>query len=139
MYAIIATGGKQYRVQAGDVVNIEKIDAEIGSAVIFDDVLAVGGEKLLFGEDVKDAAVVGTVVDQFRDKKVIVYKYKPKTGFHKKKGHRQHHTKIWIEAVCQNAAEAETAKADAEAKYKERAAAAEARKAEKAAEAESED
>ena len=99
MYAIIATGGKQYKVSEGDVIKVEKLAAEAGDAVTFDDVLAVSGDKLLVGDDVKSASVSATVVENGRGKKVIVYKYKRKSGYHKKNGHRQAYTQVKIEKI----------------------------------------
>ena len=89
MYAIIATGGKQYKVSEGDVIKVEKIDAEAGNTVTFDQVIAVSDNTLKVGADVANATVTATVMEQGRGKKVIVYKYKRKTGYHKKNGHRQ--------------------------------------------------
>ena len=99
MYAIIATGGKQYKVSEGDVVRVEKLDVEEGSTVTFDQVLAVSDKELAVGDAVKSATVTGTVMDQARAKKVIVYKYKRKTGYHKKNGHRQAYTEVKIEKI----------------------------------------
>ena len=80
MYAIIATGGKQYKVSEGDVIRVEKLDVEAGNAVTFDQVIAVSDNGLKVGEAVANATVSGTVMDQGRARKVIVYKYKRKTG-----------------------------------------------------------
>ena len=99
MYAIIATGGKQYKVAEGDVIKVEKLDAEVDSTVTFDQVLAVGGDSLKVGADVASSSVSATVVEQGRGKKVIVYKYKPKSGYHKKNGHRQAYTKVKIDKI----------------------------------------
>ena len=99
MYAIIATGGKQYKVSEGDVIYVEKLDAEEGSAVTFDQVVAVSDGSLKVGADVASATVTGTVVSQGKGKKVIVYKYKRKTGYHKKNGHRQAYTQVKIEKI----------------------------------------
>ncbi len=99
MYAIIATGGKQYKVSEGDVIFVEKLDAEKDSTVTFDQVLAIGGDKLAVGNDVASATVSGKVLDQTRGKKIIVYRYKRKTGYHKKNGHRQAYTKVQIEKI----------------------------------------
>ena len=99
MYAIIATGGKQYKVSEGDVIFVEKLDAEKDSTVTFDQVLAVGGDKLAVGSEVANASVSAKVVDQVRGKKIIVYHYKRKTGYHKKNGHRQAYTKVQIEKI----------------------------------------
>ena len=99
MYAIIATGGKQYKVSEGDIIRVEKLEAEAGATVTFDSVIAVSADKLKVGKDVADATVTATVMDQGRGKKVIVYKYKRKSGYHKKNGHRQAYTKVKIEKI----------------------------------------
>ena len=100
MYAIIETGGKQYKVQQGDVVFIEKLNVEAGETVTFDKVLAVGGDEIKVGAPYVDgASVTATVAKQGKAKKVIVYKYKPKKGYHKKQGHRQPYTKVEITAI----------------------------------------
>ena len=90
MYAIIATGGKQYKVAAGDVIKVEKLDTEAGNTV-------TGSLKV--GADVAGATVTATVMEQGRGKKVIVYKYKRKTGYHKKNGHRQAYTQVKIDKI----------------------------------------
>ncbi len=99
MYAIIATGGKQYKVSEGDIVNVEKLSATEGDKVVFDQVIAVGGDNLKVGDAVSSATVDASVVRNGRAKKVIVYKYKPKKGFHKKNGHRQAFTQVKIEKI----------------------------------------
>ena len=99
MYAIIATGGKQYKVSEGDVIKVEKLDTEAGSTVSFDQVIAVSDGTLKVGEDVAKATVSATVMEQGRGKKVIVYKYKRKTGYHKKNGHRQAYTQVKIDKI----------------------------------------
>jgi len=99
MYAIIATGGKQYNVSEGDVIDVEKIEAEAGSEVTFDQVIAIGGDAMKVGEDVAQAKVTGTVVEQGRAKKVVVYRYKRKSGYHKKNGHRQAYTRVKIDSI----------------------------------------
>ena len=99
MYAIIATGGKQYKVSEGDVIKVEKLDAEVGNNVTFDHVIAVSDNSLKVGADVANATVSATVLDQGRGKKVVVYKYKPKTGYHKKNGHRQAYTQVKIDKI----------------------------------------
>ena len=93
MYAIIATGGKQYKVSEGDIITIEKLGVEAGEKVTFDQVLAVSDNGMKVGADVANATVEASVVKEGRAKKVIVYKYKRKTGYHKKNGHRQAFTK----------------------------------------------
>lgn len=99
MYAIIATGGKQYKVAEGDIVKVEKIDAEAGNTVTFDQVIAISDGSLKVGADVEKATVSATVMEQGRGKKVLVYKYKRKTGYHKKNGHRQAYTQVKIEKI----------------------------------------
>lgn len=99
MYAIIATGGKQYKVSEGDEIRVEKLDVEVGSTVTFDQVIAVSDKELKVAGDVANATVTGTVTDQGKGKKVIVYKYKRKTGYHKKQGHRQAFTQVKIEKI----------------------------------------
>ena len=100
MYAVIATGGKQYKGSEGDIICVEKLDAEEGAEVTFDQVLAVGGDKLTVGTPLVDSAsVTGKVQGQIKGKKVIVYHYKRKTGYHKKNGHRQAYTKGQIEKI----------------------------------------
>ena len=96
---IIATGGKQYKVSEGDVIKVEKLDAETGNTVTFDNVIAVSNESLKVGADVANATVSATVMEQGRGKKVIVYKYKRKTGYHKKNGHRQAYTQVKIDKI----------------------------------------
>ena len=99
MYAIIATGGKQYKVSEGDVIKVEKLAAEPGETVTFDTVIAVSDAALKVGEDVSKSSVSATVMEQGRGKKVIVYKYKRKTGYHKKNGHRQCYTQVKIDKI----------------------------------------
>ena len=99
MYAIIATGGKQYKVSEGDVIKVEKLDAEAGDNVTFDNVVAISGDSLLVGADVEKSSVSATVMEQGRGKKVIVYKYKRKSGYHKKNGHRQAYTQVKIDKI----------------------------------------
>ena len=99
MYAIIATGGKQYKVAEGDVINVEKLGVEEGESVTFDQVLAVKDETMKAGPDAAGATVTATVVKNDKAKKVIVYKYKRKTGYHKKNGHRQQYTQVRIEKI----------------------------------------
>ena len=99
MYAIIATGGKQYKVSEGDVIKVEKLDAEAGNVVTFDQVIAVKDNDLKVGEAVANASVTATVMDQGKGKKVIVYKYKRKSGYHKKNGHRQAYTAVKIDKI----------------------------------------
>ncbi len=100
MYAIIATGGKQYKVAEGDIIKVEKLGVDAGETVTFDQVLAVNNGELTVGcPTVAGATVSATVVKEAKAKKVIVYKYKSKTGYHKKNGHRQLYTQLKIEKI----------------------------------------
>ena len=100
MYAIIATGGKQYKVSEGDIITIEKLSADKGENVTFDEVLAIGGDEFKAGNPtVEGAKVEGSVISNGRAKKIIVYKFKPKKGYHKKNGHRQSFTKVRIDKI----------------------------------------
>jgi len=101
VYAIIRTGGKQYRVQQGDVVRVERLPGEVGASVTLGDVLLVGGdgEPKVGGPRVEGASVVGTVVEQGRDAKVRVFKYKKRKHYRRTRGHRQSFTAVRIDAV----------------------------------------
>ena len=101
MYAVIKTGGKQYRVQQGDVIFVEKIDSQANDAVTFEEVLLVGdGEQTKIGAPVvAGAKVEGKVLAQVKGKKIVVYKYKAKKNERKKQGHRQPYTKVEIVAI----------------------------------------
>jgi large subunit ribosomal protein L21 len=100
MYAIIETGGKQYRVQEGDTLYIEKLDVNAGDAVKFDKVLAVStGEELKVGADAASAVVDAEVIENGKGPKVIIYKYKAKKDYRKKQGHRQPYTKVTIAKI----------------------------------------
>lgn len=101
MYAIILTGGKQYRVQEGDVLSVEKIDAEPNTEVELDKVLAVSkDDNIVVGSPyVEGAKVKATILEHGKGKKVIVYKYKAKKNYRRKKGHRQPYTKIKVQNI----------------------------------------
>ena len=101
MYAIIETGGKQYKVAEGDVVFIEKLDAEADSEVVFDKVIAVGGDDgIKVGAPyVKGVAVKAKVLKNGKGKKIYVMTYKPKKNEKRKLGHRQPYTKVEIAAI----------------------------------------
>ncbi len=100
MYAIIETGGKQYKVAEGDVIFVEKLDAEVEATYTFDKVLAIGGDETKIGAPVVEGASVSAkVLKQGKDKKVIVFKYKPKKNYRRKQGHRQPYTKVQIEKI----------------------------------------
>ncbi len=98
MYAVIATGGKQYRVSVGDEIFIEKIEGEAGEAVQFNEVLAISDDDgMKTGNPEIDGAVVdGEIVKQGKQKKVIVFKYSAKKGYRNKNGHRQPYTRVRI-------------------------------------------
>ena len=98
MYAVIKTGGKQYKVASNDVIKIEKIAGEAGSGIIFNEVLAMGetvGTPLVAGATVK-----GTIVKQAKDAKVIVFKKKRRQNYRRKNGHRQNITIVKITDLC---------------------------------------
>lgn len=101
MYAVIETGGKQYRVQEGDVVFIEKLDAKEGDVVNFDKVLVLSdaGNINVGKPYVEGVKVEGMVIKQGKSKKIVVFKYKPKKNYRKKQGHRQPFTKVKIEKI----------------------------------------
>ncbi|MGC7149379.1 50S ribosomal protein L21 [Listeria ivanovii] len=100
MYAIIETGGKQIKVEAGQEIYVEKLAGEVGDVVTFDKVLFVGGVSAKVGVPfVEGATVTAKVEKQGRAKKLTVYKYKPKKNYHKKQGHRQPYTKLTIDAI----------------------------------------
>ena len=100
MYAIIATGGKQYRVSEGDVIYIEKIDAQVDSTVSFD-VLLMGndGDVKIGTPVVEGVKVEGKVVAQVKGEKILIYKYKSKKNYHRRAGHRQAYTKVEITSI----------------------------------------
>ena len=101
MYAIIRTGGKQYRVEKGDVLRLERLEGKVGSRVTLDDVLLVGGDDdvKVGSPTVAGAAVEGTVVEQDRGAKIRVFKYKKRKHYRRTRGHRQHVTAVRIDAV----------------------------------------
>ena len=101
MYAIVNTGGKQYKIQHGDVLRVEKIPGEVGSPVSFDKVLMFSdGENVNIGRPVLDnVAVKGHIVDQGKGKKIIVFKYKRRKRYRRKLGHRQQYTEIKIDSI----------------------------------------
>ena len=100
MYAVIATGGKQYKVAEGDIIRVEKLNAENGAEVTFDNVIAINNDSdILVGDKVEKSSVKATVINTAKAKKVTVYKYKPKKGYHKKNGHRQPYTEVKIDSI----------------------------------------
>ena len=100
-YAIVKTGGKQYRVSPGDVLDVELLEVPEGSTTTLDQVLAVSrGGQMRFGAPTVDGArVIAEVQSHYKDRKVIVYKYKAKTRYRRKKGHRQNYTRIRIQDI----------------------------------------
>ena len=100
MYAIIATGGKQYKVSEGDIIRVEKLGVEAGQTVTFDQVLVVNnGEMTVGAPTVSGASVSATVLREAKAKKVIVYKYKAKKDYRRKQGHRQPYMKVKVTAI----------------------------------------
>lgn len=101
MYAVVATGGKQYKVSEGDVIYVEKLEAEVDSTIELDKVLMVNkDEGLVVGKPVVEGAKVkAKVLKQGKAKKIIVFKYKPKKDYRRKQGHRQPYTKLQIEKI----------------------------------------
>jgi large subunit ribosomal protein L21 len=100
-YAIVETGGKQYRVRVGDVLSVEKLDGDAGSEVSLDRVLLIGGDgDVRIGTPVVDgASVAATIADQYRGEKIVVFKYKPKKNYRRKTGHRQSLTRLQITSI----------------------------------------
>jgi large subunit ribosomal protein L21 len=102
MYAVVVTGGKQYKVTEGDVIYVEKLNVDVESTIEFDNILAVSKEngEIVFGKPLVDGAkVTAKVVAQGKDKKIIVFKYKRKKDYRRKQGHRQPFTKLQIEKI----------------------------------------
>lgn len=100
MYAVIECGGKQYKVQEGDLLKVEKLNAEVGSTVALDKVLLIGGEKTQVGNPVVSGAkVICKVLNQGKDKKILVFHYKAKKNIRKRYGHRQPFTNLLIEKI----------------------------------------
>ena len=112
MYAIIKTGGKQYRVQENDVLKVEKLNAAVGETITFDEVVAVGGDKLQVGTPfVEGCAVQVEVLEQGKNEKVIIFKYKAKKDYRRKNGHRQPYTLVKVTGIGAAAKKAAPAKA----------------------------
>ena len=100
MYAIIKTGGKQYIVEEGKVISIEKLDVEEGAEVTFDEVLLVSGDDVKIGQpNVAGAKVTGKVLEQGKERKIRIFKYKAKSNYRRRQGHRQPFTKVKIEKI----------------------------------------
>ncbi len=100
MFAVIETGGKQYKVSEGDIIFVEKLGAEEGATVTFDKVLAVAGDSFVAGTPfVSGSSVTAKVLKNGKAKKIVVFKYKSKKNEKKKQGHRQAYTKVMIEKI----------------------------------------
>lgn len=100
MYAIIKNGGKQYCVEEGKVITIEKLDVEAGAEVAFDEVLLVSGDSVKIGQPtVAGAKVTGKVLEQGKGAKIRIFKYKAKSNYRRRQGHRQPFTKVQIEKI----------------------------------------
>lgn len=101
MYAVFRSGGKQYRAEVGKTVDVDRLPHEVGESMELDDVLlVVDGENTAIGQPrVEGASVTATVVEQFRGKKIIVYKYRQRTSYRRKKGHRQYYTRLRIDDI----------------------------------------
>jgi len=114
MYAVIETGGKQYKVKSGSTIYVEKLDQEPSSKVEFEKVLLIAGEgEPQIGKPyIENAIVKGTLVDNIKDDKIIVFKFKRKTGYRKKQGHRQQLSQITIEEISTKAKKATKAKTE---------------------------
>jgi large subunit ribosomal protein L21 len=100
-YAVIKTGGKQYRVQEGDTLEVEKLDADVDSEITFSEVLLHGeGDSIKVGAPFIDGgSVTAKVIEQFRCAKEVAFKFKRRKGFHKTKGHRRHLTRLQVESI----------------------------------------
>ena len=101
MYAVVTSGGKQYKVEEGETLKVEKIPGDVGSSVKFDRVLMIAdGDTVSIGQPVLDDALVeGHIVEQGKSKKIIVFKYKRRKRYRRKQGHRQHFTAIQIDSI----------------------------------------
>lgn len=111
MYAIIKTGGKQYTVKPGDVVRVEKLEAELGAELNMKDVILVGGEKTFVGGNVSKAVVTVVVTNQQRGPKIIFFKKKRRQGYRRTGGHRQPFTELFVKSIT--SPEGQTEKSDA--------------------------
>lgn len=101
MYAVIRTGGRQFRAEVGKTIDVERLPYEVDHNFEITDVLLVGdGDKTVIGQpNVEGASVKVTVIDQYRDKKVIVYKYRQRTNYRRKRGHRQYYTRLRVDGI----------------------------------------
>ncbi len=101
MYAVVATGGKQYKVREGQILRVEKIPGDIGASVSFDNVLMYSdGDAVSVGQpELGNVAITGHIVEQGKAKKIIVFKYKRRKRYRRKQGHRQHYTAVKIDSI----------------------------------------
>ncbi len=101
MYAVVSTGGKQYKVEEGDVVRVEKISGDVGSSITFDKILVISdGDKVSIGAPaLEEAMVQGHIVEQGKAKKIIVFKYKRRKRYRRTQGHRQQYTAVKIDSI----------------------------------------
>lgn len=100
-YAVIKTGGKQYKVAQGDVIEVEKLDGDAGAEITFSDVISTGkGGDIKVGSGLASAKVMAEIVEQFKGPKLIAYKYKRRKGYHRTVGHRQKLTKVKITSIA---------------------------------------
>jgi len=121
MYAVVNSGGKQYKVRQGDLLRVEKLSGDVGSPVTFDRVMMYSdGENVSIGQPLLDSvAVEGHIVEQGKAKKIIVFKYKRRKRFRRKNGHRQEFTAVLIDSIKARGTKAAEPKAEAEAKQPE--------------------
>jgi large subunit ribosomal protein L21 len=120
MYAVVNSGGKQYKVQQGQVLRVEKIPGDVGNPVIFDRVLMFSdGENVSIGQpSLEDVAVEGHIIEQGKAKKIIVFKYKRRKRYRRKRGHRQEFTAVLIDSIAAKAKKSSETKEKPEAKAK---------------------
>lgn len=117
MYAIIKTGGKQYHVQKDDIIKVEKINSKVGDVVCFDEVLAVSGDETIIGNPIiADYCVNAKVVEQGKDDKIIIFKFKAKKDYRRKNGHRQPYTLVKIIDIVKSAKDSQKQEAKADVK-----------------------
>ena len=99
MYAVVETGGKQYKVSVDEVFNVEKLDANVGDKINLKVLMIVDGDKVKAGNDVKNSVVEAEVVEQGKEKKIVVFKYKAKKNYRRTQGHRQPYTTLKIISI----------------------------------------
>ncbi len=123
MYAVVSTGGKQYRLTKGAVVDVERVSGEVGDQVVFDQVLFLGGDddQAVGGPTVKGARVLGTIVEQGKGDKVVVFKYKKRKMYRRRTGHRQLLTRVRVEEIQSGESSAPPPAQKAERKSKAKA------------------